>query len=792
MKRLPTQKFTRLALAASLLLAAVPTTFAQNAPAADPATPAPAPAPAAPDAAAPAAPAVPAPAEPAPAAPAPAEAAPAAPAAPDAAAAPAAPPGEAQPAPDLKQTVENFWHYGKTFRYDLALAEAQKILAAKDQPVPVLVAFEQTAKDHGDEAQLDAYLLRWQGTAELKDASTQIISLLNEGRRSRRANPDAIEKNVQRLANPGRAYMLGMRELRDSGELAVPIMIDYLRNPSKAQYHSVLRDALRDLGRPALNPLVAVTESKNPDLLIPVCGVLGELGYSAAVPYLAKVAADQNIPPAARAAASSALARMNAGGAPAQLFYDLGEKFYYDNADITADKRDAKAPANVWFWDEAKGLVRTQVPQPIFNEIMAMRSCEYSLKLGQSQGDAISLWLASDYKREAELPEGQTDGTRAPGQPSAHFYGVDSGPQYLNNALARALKDRNAQVAFRVIKSLQEIIGRTNVTPALIDGMGSTDRLVRYEAAFALAAALPQQAFNGQDRVVPLLAEALTQTGVPSALVMLATPDQTNAVVEALKQSGYNAAGGATPEAAAAAANQLPSIDVIIASDEGGAPAVDQLLGFAAQNARMAGAPKLIAVRSNASPFALRAANDPLVTVVVAPGDAPALKAAADQARAKAASAPVDQAAATNYALRAAELLHRLALTQIQSPSAVLNLAPAEQPVLNALNDARPDVVKASGQTLALLNSASGQGALLAAAMGEKTADDVRVSLLKSLATSAKFFGNRLQPQQVQSLDQVIENGPNQDVKNAAAEARGALNLPADQAKTLIVNQSKV
>ena len=175
-----------------------------------------------------------------------------------------------------------------------------------------------------------------------------------------------------------------------------------------------------------LNPLVAVTESKNPDVLIPVVGVLGDLGYGAAVPYLDRARDFQDSrPPRRAAAATAALERMGASDPhsvnAAQLFYDLGEKFYYDNADITADKRDPKAPANVWYWDEQKGLIRQQVPQPIFNEIMAMRSCEYSLKLGQSGGDAMSLWLAANYKREAELPEGQTDPTRAANQPTGSF-----------------------------------------------------------------------------------------------------------------------------------------------------------------------------------------------------------------------------------------------------------------------------------------------------------------------------------------------------------------------------------
>ena len=104
--------------------------------------------------------------------------------------------------------------------------------------------------------------------------------------------------------------------------------------------------------------------------------MLGDIGYSAAIPYLDRLAVSQNHTPAVRSAAAQAIARMGVDPQQlnaAELFYELGEKFYYDNADIPADKRDPNAPANVWYWDEQKGLVRMQVPQGIFNEIMAMR-----------------------------------------------------------------------------------------------------------------------------------------------------------------------------------------------------------------------------------------------------------------------------------------------------------------------------------------------------------------------------------------------------------------------------------
>src|SRR5262249_50781454 len=160
-----------------------------------------------------------------------------------------------------------------------AQAEAAKIIAKKDQPVPVLLAFEKVSADHNDAKRMDEWLLRWQGTEALKDPTSQIITILNDGRRTRKSDPAAIGENVKRLTSTGRGYLLAVDQLRQSGELAVPVLVDYLRDPAKAEYHDPVRSALRDIGRPVLNPLVAVTETKNDSLLIPVMDVLGDLGY---------------------------------------------------------------------------------------------------------------------------------------------------------------------------------------------------------------------------------------------------------------------------------------------------------------------------------------------------------------------------------------------------------------------------------------------------------------------------------------------------------------------------------
>ena len=365
-------------------------------------------------------------------------------------------------------------------------------------------------------------------------------------------------------------------------------------------------------------------------------------------------------PPTVKSAAADALSRLNVSAAQgnhaSDLFYDLGEHFYYDTADIRADNR--YPTANVWYWEGQAGLSRKEVPPEIFNEIMAMRACEYTLKLGGPRSDdSLSLWLASNYKREAELPEGVP--TRRAGELSAGtLLGRLRRAKYLESALARAVRDRSAPVAFRSIRSLQEIVGQSNLfssgehtSQPLINAMQFPDRKVRFEAAFALAAALPQQNYEGSQRVVPLLAEALSQTGQPSVVVVMPSLDDVNKLVDGLKQAGFAAAGATNAEGAAAVANTLPAVDVIVVSEDIGAGRVDQLFLMAGDNAKLAGAARLVMTKTNASIYEPRKVNEPLLSTTTAT-DAATLKTAIEEAQKHAGSLPMDAAQANEYATR--------------------------------------------------------------------------------------------------------------------------------------------
>ena len=77
-------------------------------------------------------------------------------------------------------------------------------------------------------------------------------------------------------------------------------------------------------------------------------------------------------------------------------------------------------------------------------------------------------------------------------------------------------------------------------------------------------------------------------------------------------------------------------------------------------------------------------------------------------------------------------------------------------------------------------------------ALGEQNTDDIRISAFNSLARSAKVNANLLLTEQIEAIYGLVsslETDP--ALRAAAAGAYGALNLPSEQVKNLILDQAK-
>jgi hypothetical protein len=207
--------------------------------------------------------------------------------------------------------------------------------------------------------------------------------------------------------------------------------------------------------------------------------------------------------------------------------------------------------------------------------------------------------------------------------------------------------------------------------------------------------------------------------------------------------------------------------------------------------ARLQGASMLVLTHTVESPYAVASATDLLMNAAVMPAKEAlkdALKTDIDAARVHSGTAVMSEKDASDVALEAAALLERLAITRGHA----FDMSVAEAGLLTALSDSRPQIATASGRVLATLNSDSAQNGLAMKANAAATPPDVRVSFYKSVAESAKHIGNRLGAEQIAGVEKAVTESKDAAIRDAAAEARGALDLPADAARTLILKQSRV
>jgi hypothetical protein len=191
------------------------------------------------------------------------------------------------------------------------------------------------------------------------------------------------------------------------------------------------------------------------------------------------------------------------------------------------------------------------------------------------------------------------------------------------------------------------------------------------------------------------------------------------------------------------------------------------------------------------SPYAVASATDLLMNTAVIPAKEALkdeLKGDIDAARLHSGTAVMSEKDASDDSLEAAALLERIAITHGQA----FDISVAEAGLLTALSDSRPPIATAAGRVLATLNSDSAQNGLAMKANDAATPPDVRVSFYKCVAESAKHIGNRLQSQQIAGVESAVSDSKDAAIRDAAAEARGALDLPADAARTLILKQSRV
>lgn len=564
----------------------------------------------------------------------------------------------------LKENWNDFLHYTAIGRFELAQNYGQQILESEPEPTALL----DLADANPDGFRL---LLKMQDENEqLREVSSKILNLIDQGRYIRRTDPKVIAQEIQRLSTTIRGRIAAEERLKNAGEYAIPQMLSALADPDRKNEYAYITEALPKIGRPAIRPLTAALQTENIAVKAEIVRALGKIGYFEPLPYL-KLVLETTQSEVLRTQALNAIEQIDASALKipaAELFFTLGE-MYYNQDDSVAPSAEFDF-ANTWFWDaEKQALIRREVNKAYFDELMSMRSCEWTLKADPSVGKAIGLWIASFFRAESvgePMPEyfGQ-------GHADAMTYATTAGPEYLHQALERALGDEDGYVALGVVEAMavnageKSLLYRLGTEQPLAKALNFSDRKVRYSAAIAFAQANPITEFVGSDLIVQNLSAAI-----------------------------------------------------------------------------------------------LREGTDTL-------GD--------DAAR--------------QYALRAVNAMYKLALVRnrIVDLSAAL---PALVTVTRQSDDTEMQTLAA--QVLAYLESPEAQRAVAAMALSDQNDVDIRISAFQSLAQSAKVNANLLQTEQVEQIYSLVSStDADPALRAAAAGAYGALNLPSEQVKKLILDQSR-
>ena len=126
------------------------------------------------------------------------------------------------------------------------------------------------------------------------------------------------------------------------------------------------------------------------------------------------------------------------------------------------------------------------------------------------------------------------------------------------------------------------------------------------------------------------------------------------------------------------------------------------------------------------------------------------------------------------------------------SRNPVIDLSLGQAALIASTKDSRQPIQVLAGQVLAYLKSPNAQRAIAAMALAAANDMNVRIEAFASLATSAKLNGNMLADDMIAAIYALTSSGQTPpELRAAAAAAYGALNLPSQKVKNLILDQAR-
>jgi len=712
-------------------------------------------------------------------------------------AAPLGPVALAQPATDsaqqAKETRErretllnDFIHFVKIARFDVAADLGQTLLDEGLGPK----AFVDLVERSRELTRFQEAVAAGMRVPALEPIVADLDALYRDGKLAKARDPDEIERNIALLDDGLRARQLGRQRLMAAGEYAMPQLLDAYLQRENLTLKAQVQRLMVDMGRQSIAPLIAAVPDLSATDQESVVEVLGMIPYRSSLPVLVDLYNSTNNTNV-RQACGRSIARLggSTSAEPASLYALLADSYYSEPAELTSFPGESHQLA--WDFDPGLGLVMTPVVTPVFHEGMAMRYAERSLRLDTNDPETLALWIASNYSRSFDAPQGYDNPLYPDDRRDAEYFGTASGPEIVQRVLRRGIDTRDTPLVRSSISALATTAGPRMLWGRAIDGrfplleaLSYQNRRVQFESALALGRAQPQQSFNGAERVIPLLAAAVRDASARSAIILTGenreSYDQYRSLLEARGFSvlppSPGGLGGLDAQIAAAS-----SIDLILTAR--GFDRTIEVIEAARNDPKMRVTPVLALVPAiDLEPMRRQYMRDQTVAVRRSEISGSEITSTAAALLERASGGPISPAEAERYAQRAIAVLRDLAI----SNNRVLNVLDASTVLVEVLESVDGVTMLRIAEILSYADRDAAQRAIM------ERIDDadgpLRLALLGSLSDSGKRFGNMLVERQIQALIRLAQ-ADDDDLATAAVAAMGALEIENQRLLPLVLGE---
>lgn len=701
--------------------------------------------------------------------------------------------GHAQAQPDGQneqqlELLRDFIHFVKIARFDVAADLGGRLLDSGLGAEAFVDLIEASREQQRFEEAVAAGLR----VPVVEPIAAGLESLFRDGKLARARNPSEIARNIVLLNEGLRARTLGRERLMIAGEYAMPQLLDaYLQQKDLALKAQVQR-LMVDMGRHAIVPLMAALPGLDATNQEAVAEVLGLIPYRTSLPVLIDVyQSTQNN--AVRQAAGRAISRLggNPGSDVGEMYALLANSYYSEPAELTSFPNESHQL--LWTFDPGLGLVMVPIQSSVFHEAMSMRLAERALSLQPQNDETLALWVAANYSREFDSPDGYENPAYGADRRRASYFGIAVGPEIDQLVLRRGIDSRDTPLVRSAIDAIAKTAGPRSLWGQEVDGrypllesLGYQNRRVQFETALALGNAQPAESFDGSERVIPLLASAVKDAAARYAVVLTGDDresyDQYRGSLEKLGFTVLPPAPEGFGQLEAAIAESV-SIDLIVSAQGYD----DTLLSIesARTDNKMSVAP-VLALMGPEDLIAMERqyGRDQTVSVRRRAIRSDAFDHSVESLLEVASGGPISLDEADEYASRAIEVLRNLAISNNQ----VLNISDAASILIDVLKQVDGFTLLDIAEIISYMPQDKAQQAIMDKAL-EKDAE-IQIELLTALSDSGKRFGNQLNNRQIRRLIELAQSD-NQELAAAAAATMGALGVDNDSLLQLIFSANR-